>query len=335
MLSVDLMRCGVVLTLPIASLLGPISIWHLATAATVLGGLSALFDPALQGSLPTIAQSAPTLQALNSLMDATRRLARIFGPGLAGVLLALMPIPQLFTADALTFAVSAYALMALRPHFPRPPGVVPSPADRSHHLFRDLREAGQLIFAHRPFLWCVIGSSLTALAWNAIFAVGLALLVHAMFNGSVGAFGWMVAAYGAGNVLSNLVISNLSIRRPALMYFLGEIVLGVGFLSLAFASSLPLALFSAGVAAIGGPMGDMPLLLTIQREFPGHHVGKIYSLRMIVSGIGASVGLMLAAPVFHIWSPRTGIALLALTMIAVGAVGTVRWGGSHQRVPQP
>jgi DHA3 family macrolide efflux protein-like MFS transporter len=130
-----------------------------------------------------------------------------------------------------------------------------------------------------------------------------------------------------------MVISNLRIQRRALVFFLGQIVLGVGFLSLACASTLPIALFSAAFAAIGGPMGDMPLLLTIQSEFPGHHVGKIYSLRMVLSGIGASLGLMLATPIFEIWSPRTGIALLALTMIAVGAVGTLRWGGSHERVP--
>lgn len=333
MLTVDLLRCGVVLTLPIASLLGRISIWHLAGAATVLGGLSALFDPALQASLPTVIRDTPTLHAMNSLMDATRRLARIFGPGLAGVLVALMPLQQLFTVDALTFGISAYALMALRTHFPRPPRPACAPAPLSQRVVRDLLEAGQLTLAHRPFLWSVIGSSLTALAWNAIFTVGLALFVHAAFNASVGTYGWMVAAYGAGSVLSAMVIGNLTIHRPALVYFLGEIVLGIGFLFLACASSLPLALFSVGFAGIGGPMGDVPLLLATQREFPGRHVGKIYSLRMILSGIGASIGLMLAAPVFQLWSPRTGIALLALTIIAVGAAGTLRWGGHHERVP--
>ncbi|HTU00219.1 MAG TPA: MFS transporter, partial [Candidatus Sulfotelmatobacter sp.] len=308
------------------------SIWHLMAAAAVLGGLSALFDPALQASLPTVVQNTPTLHAMNSLMDATRRLARIFGPSLAGVLLALMPIQQLFTVDALTFGISAYALVSLRPHFPRPPRAAWSPLHRSRQVFRDLFEAVRLTIAHQPFLWRVIGSSLSALTWSAIFTVGLALFAQAAFNASVGAYGWMVAAYGAGNVLSNMAISNLRIHRPALVYFLGQIVLGVGFLSLAFASTLPMALFCAGFAAIGGPMGDVPLLLTIQSEFPGHHVGKIYSLRMVLSGIGASLGLVLAAPVFRIWSPRTGIALLALMEIAVGAVGTLRWGGSHERV---
>jgi DHA3 family macrolide efflux protein-like MFS transporter len=333
MLTVDLMRCGVVLTLPMALLLGPLSIWHLAAATTALGGLSALFDPALQASLPTVVENTHTLQAMNGLMDATRRLARIFGPGLAGVLVALMPIPQLFTVDALTFGVSAYALVSLRQHFPRHARATCSPFRRSNPVFSDLFGAVQLTMAHHPFLWSVIGNSLTALTWSAVFTVGLALFVHAAFDASVEAYGWIVAAYGVGNVLSNLVISNLRIQRRALMYFLGKIVVGAGFLSLAYASTLPVAMLSAGVAAIGGPMGDVPLLITIQRDFPAHHVGKIYSLRMMVSGIGSSLGLMLAAPVFARWSPRTGIALLALATMAVGVAGALRWCGSQERVP--
>jgi DHA3 family macrolide efflux protein-like MFS transporter len=335
MLTVDLMRCGVVLTLPIASLLGPISVWHLAAATTALGGLSALFDPALQASLPTVVENTHTLQAMNGLMDATRRLARIFGPGLAGVLVALMPIPQLFTVDALTFGVSAYALVSLRQHFPRPPRAACPPFRRSHHVFGDLFGAVQLTMAHRPFLWSVIGNGLTALTWSAVFTVGLALYVRATFDASVGAYGWIVAAYGVGNVLSNMVISHLRIQRRALMYFLGKIVVGAGFLSLAYASTLPVALLSAGVAAIGGPMGDVPLLITIQRDFPGHHVGKIYSLRLMLSGMVSSLGLLLAAPVFEIWSPRAGIALLALATMAVGVVGALRWCGSQERTPWP
>jgi len=96
---------------------------------------------------------------------------------------------------------------------------------------------------------------------------------------------------------------------------------------------VPLALVSVGCAALGGPLGDLPLLLTIQSDFPAQHVGKIYSLRMVLAGMGAALGLLLAAPVFRIWSPRTGIALLALTMLAVGTIGILRWGGRPEQVP--
>jgi DHA3 family macrolide efflux protein-like MFS transporter len=328
MLTVDLLRCGVVLTLPIASLLGPIRVWHLAAAAGALGGLSALFDPALQASLPTIVDNTHTLQAMNGLMDATQRLARIFGPGLAGVLVALMPIQHLFTVDGLTFGVSAYALVSLRQHFTRPPKEASCPSEGSNTVVRDLFGAVRLAIAHRAVLWSLLGNGLGAMTWSASFTVGLALFVHAAFDGSVGAYGYIVAAYGVGNVMSNIVLGNARIHRRAFVYFLGKIVLGVGFLSMAWASTLPGALLGAAFAAIGGPMGDVPLLITIQKEFPANQVGKIYSLRVMLSALGSSLGLILAAPLFEIFSPRMGIAVLALVTIAAGFVGALRWRNS-------
>ena len=218
MLGVDLLRGGVVLTLPLASGLGRLSVGHLAVATTLLGGLSALFDPALQASLPTVVCERSALHALNSLLDATRRLARIVGPGLAGGLIAVLPLPHFFTVDALTFGVSAAALVALRAHFPSAPRAAEAPASRFQPVVRDLMEAGRLTLAHRPFLWSVMGSLVMNGTWTAIFTVGLALFVPAALGGGVGAYGALVAVYGVGNVLSALAVSLLQMRRRAFVY---------------------------------------------------------------------------------------------------------------------
>ena len=222
------------------------------------GELSALFDPAVQASLPTVVRGRSALHAMNSLLDATRRLARIVGPGLAGGLIAVLPMPQFFTVDALTFGVSAAALVALRAHFPSAPRAAEAPASRFQPVVRDLMEAGRLTLAHRPFLWSVMGSLVMNLTWNAIFTVGLALFVPAALEGSVGAYGAQVAVYGVANVLSALAVSMLRIRRRAFVYFLGTLVLGAGFLSLAGTSSVPLALVSVGCAALGGRWATCP-----------------------------------------------------------------------------
>lgn len=109
----DVIRCVTILTLPLATLFGTITLSHLALVAAVSGGLSALFEPTLQASLPTLAPDTRTLQVLNGLLDVTARLARIIGPGLAGLLIALVPLEHFFTLDALTFGISALAVLAL------------------------------------------------------------------------------------------------------------------------------------------------------------------------------------------------------------------------------
>jgi len=88
MAAVDLLRAATVAVLPILAWRGMLQLWHLAAVAVVVSGLGALFDPALQASLPALVNDRQMLQATNGLMDMTRRLARAIGPSLAGGLRA-------------------------------------------------------------------------------------------------------------------------------------------------------------------------------------------------------------------------------------------------------
>src|SRR5579884_3289219 len=76
MIAVDVLRALIVAILPILMLCGILQLWHLIVVEMVVDGAGALFNPALQASLPALAGDAQTLQATNGLMDVTRRLAR-------------------------------------------------------------------------------------------------------------------------------------------------------------------------------------------------------------------------------------------------------------------
>jgi MFS transporter, DHA3 family, macrolide efflux protein len=99
MITVDLLRGIAVATLPVLAQLGILQLWHLVAIAGAVGSLGALFNPALQASLPVLAGDARTLQATNGLMDVTRRLARALGPSLVGVLITWIPLFHFFTLE--------------------------------------------------------------------------------------------------------------------------------------------------------------------------------------------------------------------------------------------
>ena len=102
MVSVDLVRAVAVSMLAILALTGTLQFWHLIVVAALVGSLGALFDPALQASLPALTgDDERTLQATNGLMDVTRRLARILGPG--QVVLQFIPLAHLLKLDAQSF----------------------------------------------------------------------------------------------------------------------------------------------------------------------------------------------------------------------------------------
>ena len=84
----------------------------IVVVATLAVG-QAVFRPAVQAIMPAIAPSASMLPAINALLDGTERLARLAGPGLIAVIAARLPTMHFLTLDALSFLISAAALLAI------------------------------------------------------------------------------------------------------------------------------------------------------------------------------------------------------------------------------
>ena len=348
MITVDLLRAAAVASLPILAQAGTLRLWRLAVVAIVVGGLGALFDPALQASLPALTSDTQTLQAANGLMDVTRRLARVLGPSLAGLLITFLPLFHFFTVDAISFAISAAALFSLGKRFAwkaaRTQGSVSSASCRDRGvgsggcgglvpvlvgMLEEIAGALRLVRSHSPLLWALVTNGLISVVWGIAFIIGAALLADRVLGGNVGAYGLIVGAYGVGNVMGNLVIGSLTIRRRVALIFTGRLVLGAGFLILAVAPTLLVALLGSAFAAIGGPMNDIMTLTMIQTDLPADQVGKVYSLRTMLESLGLSLGLLLAVPLFAYLSIPLVIVSCALVMIAMGAVGLLRFGFSE------
>jgi MFS family permease len=199
-------------------------------------------------------------------------------------------------------------------------------------VLREIGGAMGLIRAHRSLAWIFGSYGFINIVWSMGFTVGVPLLAARVLGGNIGAYGLIVGAYGVGNVVSNLVIGSLTIHRKVLTIFTGKLVLGAGFFLLAFAPSLPVALIGSALAAVGGPMGDIMLLTMIQTDLPSNQIGKVYSLLMILQSAGASIGLLLAVPLFTLINVPIGIALCASVMVVIGVAGLARFGFSEPAI---
>ncbi|MGH2480419.1 MAG: MFS transporter, partial [Ktedonobacteraceae bacterium] len=332
MVSMDIASAVAVAIVAALAGTGTLQFWHLIVVAVLVGGLSALFDPALQASLPALTNDERMLQATNGLMDVTRRLARILGPGLASLL--FLPLAHLFTLDAVSFVISALAVLALGSRFAWQP--VRTEHQRQARGFTGIIQevAGgiRLVSAQKPLRWSLIAVGISNFVWGAAFIVGLPLLVARGLGGNVGAYGLIVSAYGVGNVLSNLVVGSLRIKRRVLAVFLGKSILGAGFLLLAFSPSVTVALLACALAAIGGPLSDIMTLTMVQTELPSAQLGKAYSLLMMLESLGSLLGSLVAVPLFRVMSVSLGMALCAALLLIAGAAGVVRFGWRERRV---
>ncbi|GCE04475.1 MFS transporter [Dictyobacter aurantiacus] len=326
MVVVDIIRAGTVGLIAILALSGAIQFWELVAAAIIIGSLGSLFEPALQASLPTLAGDVPTLQATNGLMDVTTRLARALGPSMAGLLVLFMPLAQFFTLDAVSYIISSLAILSLGRHVIwKDTERIPATAGIKG-IWSDIRGAITLVSRHKPLSWAISLNGVMNLAWSASFVIGVPLLVNQVLKSNVGALGLIIGAYGVGNVISNLVMGSVHVRRPIPIIFVGKIVVGLGFMVLAWTHSLPLAVLASAGAAFGGPMGDITMLTIMQTELPVAQLGKVYSLRMVLANVGASLGLLIAVPMFAHLSVMAGISICAALMIVLGVIGLFRFG---------
>ncbi len=309
MVVADTVRAIAVSVLPILALHGLLQLWHLVIVAIIIGSLSSLFDPALQACLPVLTPDMQTLQATNGLMDTTRRLARILGPGTAGLLIALLPLPHFFTLDAVSFGLSALAVLSLGRHYLWKPAPNETLQRGVRGILAEIAGAMRLVHNHRPLAWAIGANSFINFLWSAAFTVGVPLFTYRVLGANVGAYGLIVGAYGVGNVISNVVIGSLTIRHRVATIFVGKVILGGGFLLLAFAHSLWVALLGSALAAVGGPMGDIMTIVIMQTDLPANQLGKVFSLRMILASAGGSLGLLFAVPLFALLSVPVAIAL--------------------------
>ncbi|MDM5317832.1 MFS transporter [Fictibacillus sp. b24] len=321
MIGTDLLRALFVALIPLIELVSEIHIWHLVLISVAVSGLGTFFNPSLQSSLPSLCKDPRLLQQTNALMDTTHRLARIFGPGLTGVFLLFLPLPHFFSLDSFTFVVSAIALTFIRKSFMKTRYIQSNPSQKRQTPLKDLTQAYHLLHNHKLLVWALISLGLVNLCWGAVYMVGVPLFTEKVLKESVAAFGLIGGAYGVGNIVSLFVVGN--IKRNMIYMYIGHLILGVGFIVIASADTLWVALLGAVIAAFGSPMGDILLLTMIQTDFPETHIGKIYSFRALIGGLGLSLGTFLASFFYQLLPISVVMFIFSAIIIGVGLTGII------------
>lgn len=137
----NVLRCAVLLTIPVLYAMDALRLWMLLAVSFVVGGLSLLFDSALAGYVPGLVGRTRLVRA-NSWLQSTVSVSDTAGPGLAGVLVQILTAPVAVAADAVSYLVSMVALSTL----PAAPAV---PAGEEHTHLRSIVAGVRLLFRDR------------------------------------------------------------------------------------------------------------------------------------------------------------------------------------------
>ncbi|PJJ73584.1 transmembrane secretion effector [Diaminobutyricimonas aerilata] len=109
----DLARAILLATIPIAAWFGVLTILQLVIVSLLVGVARVFFDVGYQSYIPSVVGKDRVL-AGNSSMEFVRASGQVAGPGLGGVLVGLLGAANVVLVQAVTFALSAWTLVAIR-----------------------------------------------------------------------------------------------------------------------------------------------------------------------------------------------------------------------------
>jgi len=221
LIATDLGRAGLLLTIPLASVLGLLRIELLCAVALLVGAFNVMFDLAHLAFLPSLVGRDQLVDG-NSKLEVTAAGAQVVGPGLGGALVGLLGAPFAVLVDALSFLVSGWLIKRTRAVEPPPAPVV----TRSG-IWTEIREGLQVVLA-QPLLRSLVASSATMNFFGRMFlAVYVLYMTRDLGLGPVGV-GLVLATGGVGSLAGALVVGPATRRLgPGPVTIVAQLVFGL------------------------------------------------------------------------------------------------------------
>jgi MFS family permease len=279
----DLSRTVLLLSIPVAALLGVLTLTQLIVVSLLAGVARVFFDVGYQSYLPAVTGNDRLLSA-NSAMETLRAGGQVVGPGIGGWLVALIGAANVVLVQAVTFAVSAASLLAIRAAEPPPP----VPAGRPP-LRAQIAEGLRLVGRNPQLRATAITSAAGNLAFAIASAVGVVFMVRTLHLSPPGV--GIVMALGSVTVMAGAALTPRLARTvgSARIIWVSLAVSGpVGLLTPLARPGWPVALLLAGTAA--GELGQIVYAITNvtlrQRLCPAQLLGRVNAtMRFLIMGM--------------------------------------------------
>lgn len=278
-------------------------LWQLAALFAVEGAATGLSSPALLGMVADVVPAADRQQA-NTLRSLATSGAGIAGPAVAGLVAGLGGGGLGLAVNAGTYAVSALLLAAMAP--------TPAAARSGTGVVADLVH-GWREFTSRTWLWSIVAQFglFHLLVWPPVLVLGAVVAERDL--GGASAWGLVLAALGAGEVVGGLVMLRWRPARPLLTGTLSAAVFSLLAATLALRAALPWQLATA--AAAGALVADFEVLwnTALTTHIPAEVLSRVSAYDWFGSVVLLPVGYAVVGPI------AAAIGVAATLWVAAGS----------------
>lgn len=316
LVAADLVRAVLLATIPVAALLGVLSVTQLVVVSLLTGFARVFFDVGYQSYIPLVIGKDRVL-AGNSSTETIRASGEFVGPGVGGWLVAVLGAANVVVVQVATFVVSAVSLIAIRTHEP-----TSAPRTDRPNLCRQIQEGLVFVFEN-PILRA---TALTSATSNIAFAIASAVTVIFLARTlelSATAIGLVIAAGSVSAMFAAAATPRLSQRiGSARIIWLSLAVTGpVNLISPLAQPGWSTALIVVGAAV--GNAGQLVYAITNsslrQRLCPDHLLSRVTAtMRFLIMGgfpagalIGGALGELIGLRL-TLWVSGTLLTMAAL-----------------------
>jgi MFS family permease len=298
------------LGLGLIMLFGVAELWQVYAFALGLGIVSAIDAPARQAFVSELVteRSIPNAVALNS---ASFNGARLIGPALAGVLIAVIGAGWVFILNVATFVAMLIALSRMRTK-----DLQPAP--------RAPREGGQIragfrYVASRPDIVTILVVVFLIGTFGMNFAIFTSTMATVEFNQGASAYGILSSILAVGSVTGALLAAR---RERARLGMVIGASFAFGFACLASALMPNYWTFAVSLVVVG--LCSMTLLNSansyVQTTTEPTMRGRVMAVYMAILAGGTPVGAPLVGWVSNELGPRFGIGVAAVSGVLAGMI---------------
>ena len=296
-----------------------ITVWQIIWLGAFQGLINAFDMPARQAFVVQMVEDKQDLGNAIALNSSMVNLARLIGPSVAGVLIAVVGEGYCFLIDGISYIAVVVSLAAMR-------ALPPQSFPKSAGVFSELKEGLQYVVRFAP-----VRSILFLLALVSLFGMPYTVLMPVfaarILNGGAHTLGFLMAASGVGALAGAVVLATRkSVRGLGRMISVSAAIFGVGLIGFSQSRALWLSLILLFIAGYG-MMTQMASSNTIlQTIVPDERRGRVMSYYTMAFIGMAPFGSLLAGSL----ASRIGVPMTVLISGALCTIGSV-WFATQLR----
>ena len=316
MIVIDLVRTGLLASIPILHTLGLLTLPLLYVLVFVIAMFSMAFGPALNATLPLVVKKEQ-LTGINALMQSAMTIGQLLGPALSGMLIAAIGAQNALYANAAAFFLSALCKIPLRlPHV----RVHRSSDNVWTQAVKDLKDGIRFVFVKQRLLFLLmIVASIFTLGSTAFVYLLPVIGDRLLHVGSV-TLGWLWSSLSLGILATTVWLiwkPQQTVCARIWMIAIAAAIAAVAVPGLLMSDSM---LWAGGlIVAIGATSGLITPLVSasLQERTPKDLMARVFGLFNTGTMVFSMIGMTLFGWIADRFGP--GVSLAAIGVVNGGA----------------